>query len=59
MLRYYSIYTRYSTGLLHLNAEVQGVDARRALLAYREIYPDSRGPFVVLPPLTAAPLCVD
>lgn len=58
-MRYYHIYVRYPSGMLHHFAEVQGIDARRALLAYRELYPDHRGPFVVLPPLTAAPLCVD
>lgn len=58
-MRSYTVYTRRADGALHPLSDHSARDAISALMAHRQLYPTDRGPFVVLPFLTAAPLCVD
>lgn len=57
--RYYTVYARSDDGALRPQADVRSPNAHHALLTFKELAPDTRGPLVVLPALTAAPLCVD
>jgi hypothetical protein len=59
MYKFYTVYLRDDAGSLRAVAEHIALDSRRAYLAHRELHPEQRGPFVVLPALTSTPLCVD